>query len=41
MLGAAPARIVREHVVDVPRPRHPEDERLYHLHRDIIGALVR
>ncbi len=41
VLGAEPARIVREHAVDVERPRHPEDERLYQLHREIIGALVR
>lgn len=40
VLGAEPARIVAEHVVDLPRPRHPEDEALYHLHRDVVAELV-
>lgn len=40
VLGTEPATIVAEHAVTLPRPRHPEDEELYHLHRTIVSALV-
>jgi ABC-type nitrate/sulfonate/bicarbonate transport system ATPase subunit len=40
VLEPAPARIVQEHRVDAPRPRSPEDEALFALHREILAALV-
>ena len=40
VLGTEPASIVAEHRAELPRPRHPEDESLYHLHRTIVSALV-
>ena len=38
--GGGPAHVVQEHVVDLPRPRAPEDEALFALHRDVLAALV-
>jgi NitT/TauT family transport system ATP-binding protein len=40
VLEPAPARIVAEHRVDAARPRSPEDEALFALHREILAALV-
>ncbi|HWI75206.1 MAG TPA: ABC transporter ATP-binding protein, partial [Baekduia sp.] len=40
VLGSGPAHIVQEHRVDAARPRSPEDESLFALHREIVGALV-
>ena len=40
VLGGEPATVVQEHQVDAERPRSPEDERLFALHREIVGALV-
>jgi NitT/TauT family transport system ATP-binding protein len=40
VLGDQPARIVAEHAVAAGRPRSPEDEALFALHREILGALV-
>jgi ABC-type nitrate/sulfonate/bicarbonate transport system ATPase subunit len=40
VLEPAPARIVQEHHVTAARPRSPEDEALFALHREILGALV-
>jgi NitT/TauT family transport system ATP-binding protein len=40
VLDSGPARIVQEHHVDAARPRSPEDESLFALHREILGALV-
>jgi ABC-type nitrate/sulfonate/bicarbonate transport system ATPase subunit len=39
VLGDRPAEIVVEHVVEAERPRSPEDEALFALHREIVGAL--
>jgi ABC-type nitrate/sulfonate/bicarbonate transport system ATPase subunit len=40
VLDRAPARIIQEHQVDAVRPRSPEDEALFALHREIVGTLV-
>jgi NitT/TauT family transport system ATP-binding protein len=40
VLGGEPAQVVQEHRVDAQRPRSPEDEGLFALHREILGALV-
>lgn len=39
VLRDRPARIARSFVIDVPRPRVPEDSRLFSFHRDIIASL--
>ena len=40
VLDRAPARIIQEHHVEAARPRSPEDEALFALHREIVGTLV-
>ncbi|GAB3912358.1 hypothetical protein GCM10011575_37270 [Microlunatus endophyticus] len=40
VLSGSPARIVAEHRIDAPRPRQPEDDDLFALHRTIVGQLV-
>jgi ABC-type nitrate/sulfonate/bicarbonate transport system ATPase subunit len=40
VLDRAPARIIQEHQVEAARPRAPEDEALFALHREIVGTLV-
>jgi ABC-type nitrate/sulfonate/bicarbonate transport system ATPase subunit len=39
VLQDRPARIAKNFVIDVPRPRSPEDPRLFAFHRDIIASL--
>jgi NitT/TauT family transport system ATP-binding protein len=36
MMSAKPARIFKHVRVDVPRPRHPEDPRLFDLEKDLV-----
>jgi NitT/TauT family transport system ATP-binding protein len=38
-LGAHPGRIVDEERVAVPRPRDPDDERLFRIHQRVLRAL--
>jgi NitT/TauT family transport system ATP-binding protein len=38
-LAAHPGRIVADERVEVPRPRDPDDERLFHLHQRVLRAL--
>lgn len=40
ILTPRPAKVSRVVEVDVPRPRDIEDDRLIHLHKDIIRSLV-
>jgi NitT/TauT family transport system ATP-binding protein len=40
VLEPGPARIVEEHRVEAARPRSPEDDELFALHRRILAALV-
>ena len=39
VLGGKPAIICREHLIDLPRRRDPEDQRLFEYHRQMIGDL--
>jgi NitT/TauT family transport system ATP-binding protein len=39
VLGDRPARIAKNFVIDVPRPRVPEDPILFAFRRDIIASL--
>jgi ABC-type nitrate/sulfonate/bicarbonate transport system ATPase subunit len=39
VLRERPARIARTFVVDLPRPRSPEDPRLFALHKEILASL--
>lgn len=39
VLRDRPARVARSFAIDVPRPRAPEDPRLYSFHREIIASL--
>lgn len=39
VLRDRPARIAKNFVIDVPRPRLPEDPRLFSFHREIIASL--
>jgi ABC-type nitrate/sulfonate/bicarbonate transport system ATPase subunit len=39
VLRDRPARIAKTFVIDVPRPRQPEDPRLFALHKQIIDSL--
>jgi NitT/TauT family transport system ATP-binding protein len=36
MMSARPARIFKHVRVDIPRPRHPEDSRLFDLEKDLV-----
>jgi NitT/TauT family transport system ATP-binding protein len=36
MMSARPARIFKHVRVDIPRPRHPEDPRLFDLEKDLV-----
>jgi NitT/TauT family transport system ATP-binding protein len=36
MMSARPARIFKHVRVDIPRPRHPEDPRLFNLEKDLV-----
>lgn len=40
VLGGRPARVVEEIVVDLPRPRSPEDPALFDIHRRVMARLV-
>ncbi|MDO9377401.1 MAG: ABC transporter ATP-binding protein [Nocardioidaceae bacterium] len=40
VLEGRPAVVATEHLVDVPRPRDPEDTRLFDLHRRIVAELT-
>lgn len=40
VLGGRPAAIVDEIIVDVPRPRSPEDPALFEIHRRIMSRLT-
>jgi ABC-type nitrate/sulfonate/bicarbonate transport system ATPase subunit len=39
VLGGRPAQITKTFEIDLPRPREPEDARIFALHRQIIAAL--
>jgi NitT/TauT family transport system ATP-binding protein len=39
VLQDRPARIAKSFVIDLPRPRLPEDPRLFSFHREIIASL--
>lgn len=39
VLRDRPARVARSFAIDLPRPRAPEDPRLFAFHRDIIASL--
>ncbi|MDH3442376.1 MAG: ABC transporter ATP-binding protein [Deltaproteobacteria bacterium] len=36
MMSVKPARIFKQVRVDIPRPRHPEDSRLFDLEKDLV-----
>ncbi|MET7640871.1 ABC transporter ATP-binding protein [Streptomyces sp. NPDC005438] len=39
VLGGRPATVLEEHVIDLPRPRDPEDPRIFDCHSRVLTAL--